>query len=203
MLENLLKLNIIGYSVPYFFWNIFLAVIPCYLAYKAKKIADGNKWGNLMTQKKTILIFIFLVWFFFFPNAPYLFTDIRHLVDYCANPGPLNTCPEKAYLVPLFFTYALVGIPTFYYGLHKMSEVLKTVFNPKIGKHFPIIMIPITAIGLMLGLVERFNSWEVISSPLSILKVAASYVHDPIMLLNLGSYTLMMYLIYYFIKKTR
>ncbi len=203
MLKNLLQLQIIGYSVPFFFWNIFLALIPCYLSYKGQKFVQKTPWKTLKKKTKLILVIGFLLWFFFFPNAPYLFTDIRHLVDYCPTPGPLNTCPEKAYLVPLFFTYALVGIPTFYYGLNKMSEILKTLFGQRIGKWFPILMIPTTAIGLMLGLIERFNSWEVVSDPFLILKTALSYVHQPIMLLNLASYTIMMYLIYYFIKKVQ
>ena len=200
MFESMLKMNIAGYSVPFFFWNIFLAIIPFLLAKKFIELTGNKKWKSHRWQNKLGLLALFFVWFFFFPNAPYLFSDIRHLVDYCQDPGYLNTCPQRAYLVPLFFTYAIIGIPTFYYGLEKMREGIEKNFNKKISHWMVKIMIPITGLGLILGLMGRFNSWQIISHPWIILKTAGEYLIQPIMLANIGSYTLMMYIIYYFIK---
>lgn len=199
-MESLLTLQINNYYVAIVFWNIFLALIPCFIVYRLSKGYYLKKWANISQISRLWFLLIFLVWFFFFPNTAYLFADIRHLADYCEFPGPFKACAYQAYIVPIFFTYTLVGVPTFYYALSKMSYILGKLFGQKLGKQFPIYMIPITAIGLMLGLVNRFNSWDIVLKPLSIIWAVGLQLRNPIMLLNIASYAIMMYIIYYFIK---
>ena len=196
-MESLLQYRVNDYYVAVFAWNIFLALIPCFIAYRLNKGYHLKKWGNISSFNKLAFLLVFLVWFFFFPNTAYLIADVRHLVAYCDNPGFYRACPENAWMVPLFFTYGLMGVPTFYYALRKMNQVIGRMFGGGAGLFFPIVMIPVTALGLLLGLVERFNSWEVLSEPLSIVKTAIEYLRDPEMLVNLAAYSLMLYFIYY------
>lgn len=198
-IEYLFNLKINNYQVLVFGYNILLSLIPCFLAYKMGQIYQLKKWPNLGLGGQVVFLVLFLLWFFTFPNTAYLITDIRHLVNYCDNPGLLRVCRNEAYLVPIFFTYALIGVPTFYYALSRMSKVLRRLFNKTVGKLFPLFMIPITVIGVMLGLVGRYNSWDIAWEPFKILHTTFKYLSDPIMLLNIGSYTVMLYLIYFFL----
>ncbi len=197
MIKTLLLLQINDYHVATFFWNIFLALISCFIAYRLSTTYYLKKWSNISKLNKVLFLLTFLIWFFFFPNTAYLFTDVRHLADYCDDLGRLRVCAEQAWVVPIFFTYGLVGVPTFYYALRKMTQVVRKLFGKWTGRLFPLLMIPVTALGLLLGLVARFNSWEVVSKPWSIVRTAFAYLQDKTMLLNLLSYTVMLYLIYY------
>ncbi len=197
MIETLLATKVNDYHVVTFFWNIFLALIPCVIAWRLSTAYYLKKWSNLGRLNHIFFLPIFLVWFFFFPNTAYLISDIRHLADYCDDLGYLRVCAGQAWVVPVFFTYALIGVPTFYYALKKMTNVIEKLFGKWARLAFPLVMIPVTALGLLLGLVARFNSWEVISQPWEIIKTAFGYLADKTMLQNLIAYTLMLYFIYY------
>src|SRR5687768_3136456 len=54
-------------------WNLFLAWLPLLLALRLEVSAQRygiNRWQFWMTA---------LAWILFFPNAPYIFTDLTHL----------------------------------------------------------------------------------------------------------------------------
>ena len=202
-MEQFLSLQINDYFVAVFFWNILLALIPCFIVFRMANGFHLKGWTNIGTIPKWSFVGLFLIWFFFFPNTAYLFSDIRHLANYCDQLDAMRICPNQAYLVPIFLSYAMVGIPTFYYGLSKMSYVLSKLFGAAVGRIFPVLMIPLTALGVMIGLVDRFNSWDIVFHPFSIVKIALAYFLGDVMSWNLLSYTLMLYGIYYFIKLTK
>jgi len=62
-------------SLDYAFlvWNIFLAWIPLGLAYTASVFAWKRRFLLLVAP------LVFLLWMLFFPNAPYILTDLQHL----------------------------------------------------------------------------------------------------------------------------
>ena len=196
-LQTFLMVKINNYYVAVIFWNIFLALLPCFIVWRLSRGYYLKKWGNISGMNRLLFGAVFLIWFFFFPNTAYLIADIRHLVDYCREPDYFRACVNEAWVVPLFFSYAATGVPTFYYSLRKMAMILEKLFGKAAGRLFPLLMIPVTALGLLLGLVGRFNSWEVLSKPLDIVGAALGYLIDDIMLINLIVYTLMLYLFYY------
>ena len=100
-------------------------------------------------------------------------------------------------MVIFFFTYALIGVPAFYYALKKMSQVFKQVLNDLSATLLPIIVIPLTSIAVMFGLFERYNSWEVLTKPLEIIKTGFGYFTDLNLFFNFLIFTLSLYLIYY------
>jgi len=197
MMEALLTWRVNDYYVAVFFWNIFLALLPCLIAWRLSTVYYLKKWTNISLLNKMLFVVTFLIWFFFFPNTAYLITDIRHLAGYCDHLDYYRACPAQAWVVPLFFAYALAGVPTFCYALKKMTLVLEKLFGKTVQRIFPVLMIPVTAMGLMLGLVARFNSWEVALKPWNILLAAYAYLTDETMLINIGAYTAMLFLVYY------
>jgi uncharacterized membrane protein len=100
-------------------------------------------------------------------------------------------------MVVLFFTYAVLGVPTFYYALNQTTGIFKKLFNPMSAKVLPIIVIPLTSIGVMYGLFERFNSWDILTDPFSLIIKGIGYFTDINLLFNFLIFTISLYLIYY------
>ena len=196
-MEFLFSLAINKYNILVIFWNIVLALVPCFVVYYLAKAVRRKKWKKFKTNQRLSFGLIFLFWLFMFPNSAYLFTMVRHLVNYCDDFDCFRVCVEEAWMVMFFFTYALIGVPTFYYALKKMNQVFKQVFNDLSAALLPIIVIPLTSIAVMFGLFERYNSWEVLTKPLEIIKTGFSYFTDLNLFFNFLTFTLSLYLIYY------
>ena len=193
----LFSLSIHSYKIFSVFWNLFLALIPCLVVYFAAIPIGRKKWGALKNIDRLSFIILFLFWLLFFPNTAYLFTLPRHLVNLCADYGRTRICFEEMWIVLFFFTYAAIGIPTFYYALNQMSRVLRVLFSKTIAIILPIVLIPLTALGVLLGLFERFNTWQILYQPWEILKAGTFYFTFPVLLINFLVFTIILYLIYY------
>ena len=200
MMHFLLATQVNQYSLFFIFWNVFLALIPCWIVYYWSFRYSGKKWKQLKLFTQFSFLIWFILWFFFLPNTAYLFTLVRHLLDHCSDYDLNRVCRKEAWMSIFFFGYALIGVPTFVYSLKKMSQLFRSFFG-KVSAHLlPIIMIPLTSIGVLFGLVERFNSWDILSDPLLIVRTGASYFSDPVMLVNFLVYTVILYLIYYYFR---
>ena len=207
-MEFLFSLSINKYKVLAIFWNIFLAMIPVVVVYFLSLSAKGKQWKNLKKLDRSIFVFVFLFWLFMFPNTAYLFTIVRHLVNYCHDFDKYRVCAEGTMWMPIFFyTYASIGIPTFYYSLKKMSQICGKLFTPLLSILLPIVVIPLTAIGVLFGLFERFNTWDLLTRPLLIVQAGFSYFMDVNLFFNFLVFTISFYLLYYgmdlFIQKLK
>lgn len=178
------------------FWNVFLAIIPVFVVYLLMQSGNLKKWHQMRVLDRLSFFVLFIFWLFFFPNTAYLFTLVRHLVNYCFEFNRHRVCEPEMWKVPFFFTYALIGLPTFYYALKKMTSVLIEVFG-RFLRFFPIVMIPATSIGVMLGLFERFNTWELLTDPLLIFRTGFGYLANGQGILNFTVFTVSLYVIYY------
>jgi len=187
-----------NYPIVLVLLNVFLALIPCWVIYYLGLRLGSKKWSNIDYKAKIAFVILFIVWFFFFPNTAYLFTMVRHLLDHCTDYHFINRiCYEESWMEFFFFAYALIGIPTFVYALKNMSAQLGTLFHPLLKRLFPIVMIPFTSIGVMLGLLERFNSWEIFYDFKNIFNHFLMYFQDLSMIWNLFFITFVLYFIYY------
>lgn len=182
-------MQINDYGLFFVFWNIFLALIPCGVVYfltHHKKLSSHflSFWP------------LFFIWFFFYPNTAYLFFMVRHLVDYCPDYDTFRVCSEGSWVVFFFFTYALTGLPTFYYALNQMTRLLSQKWGRGWGAIFPVIMIPLTSVGLLFGLYERFNSWDIIKRPQQIFQTIFDYIRTPFLREDFIVFTLLLCFIY-------
>ena len=64
-------------------WNLFLAWIPFILAYFAHALSRKRVWVYLAIP------FIAMLWLLFFPNAPYMLTDLQDLARGTGHEAPL------------------------------------------------------------------------------------------------------------------
>lgn len=190
---NLLFFSLADYPLFFVFWNLFLALIPFWISGYLYRFSSIG--AETFPRFQRIRFWsLFIVWFFFFPNTAYLFTEVRHLLDYCPS-NYYEVCWQGLWQIPFFFTYSVLGLPLFYLSLRRMSLLLSRFKKWLI--HFPVFMIPMTSIGLLFGTVDRFNSWEVITKPFSLIQTALGYFTDPEKFIGFFSFTVSLYVVYY------
>jgi uncharacterized membrane protein len=171
MLHNLLNLTINGYHLGDVFWNLTLIIFTYYLFFALLAIIKHSK----KTWRQILFWPVFLVWYFFLPNTLYLVTDIRHLLDYCPRNSYLDICLNGTWMIFFFFIYALIGWLTFYHLMEQMYQLLKTSYHKlaaTIFRHASLIIMPLA---VLLGLLNRLNSWQVFTAPKMVLGNIATY----------------------------
>lgn len=202
MIDFFISIAVNRYPLIMVPWNVILALIPCFLAWKMGGMFRG-KWSALNLTDRLGFVILFLFWLFFLPNTAYLMAMVRHLLDHCSDYNTLlRVCREESWMAGFFFLYALIGVPTFIYALKKMANLVGRLFNKTTAVLFPIIIIPVTAFGLMYGLLDRFNSWDIAIKPMVILRAGVAYFADFRLLWNFLFFTAVLYIIYYLVPKT-
>lgn len=151
-----------SYYYLFLVWNLFLAFIPfaisTYLSFQQK-------------INSVILIAISIVWLLFLPNAPYIITDLFHLQYSHPNSIWLDVLTISA--------FAVTGMYFFYQSLLTMETIFKKKFGKTTSTYMTPIFIVLVAFGVYLGRYLRFNSWEILSQPLSIFESITSIIFNP------------------------
>lgn len=132
-------------DVKWMSFNILLAIIPV-----------GLGWLLIKTPKIIAKIPLTFLWLIFLPNTIYLLTDIIHLLEDWIPPSSFFI---KFLLLCMYCLLITMGIFTFVLGLHPLEVIFK---NKKIATKYIIIVNFLIGIGIVLGRIERTNSWDVI-----------------------------------------
>jgi uncharacterized membrane protein len=128
------------------FWNLFLAVIPFGVS-------------TLLSRIKTPSIVFYslaLLWLLFFPNAPYVLTDLIHLRQ--------HTVPVW-YDLLLLLSFAWTSLMFGFVSLADMQRLIQQRFNATVGWLFAVAAVLLGSFGIYLGRFLRWNSWDVITEP--------------------------------------
>ena len=140
-------------------WNLFLAWIPFVLAY----LAYALSWRRALLY---LIVPIFaLLWLIFFPNAPYLITDIQHLGE---GFGEAPVWFDVILLIWFSWTGLLLGVVS----LYLMQEIVKETFGKFIGWVLVFSVSILSSIGVYLGRFLRWNSWDLWHNPIEIMRDA-------------------------------
>lgn len=144
-------------------WNAMLAIIPILAAYGVRLLLDKERprapqylLGGLLT----------LVWFVFLPNTCYLLTEWRHLLlvldagDLYLKASHDSVVFVKLVLGTLFyFLYALFGMMTFAMAIRPVERL--AIRRGIAIKFWAVPFFATVSLGVYLGLVQRFNSWDI------------------------------------------
>ncbi len=134
-------------------WNLFLAWIPFIISYFTYTMTLQRKWIYIV-----IPIAAFF-WLIFFPNAPYILTDLQHL----ANRGwqDLPVWYDVMMLIWFAFTGLLLGMVS----LFLMQEIIRREFGRWIGWAFVTLVTALSSVGVYMGRFLRWNSWNILVDP--------------------------------------
>jgi len=102
-------------------------------------------------------ICLLAMWLLFFPNAPYLVTDLFHFSE-------REGCPVWFDLI-LVSSASWNGIMIATISLLRVEEFLRKCFNHKKVLLLLLFFIVLCGYGVYLGRFPRFNSWDIITNP--------------------------------------
>ncbi|MFH1522250.1 MAG: DUF1361 domain-containing protein [Patescibacteria group bacterium] len=176
-------------------WNLLLLAIPFYLFMFLYKYWRVNKFKR--HSQKIVAVMLGFLWLLFIPNTAYLITDIRHLINYCPLEFSNAICPEGAWMIMLFFTYSSIGWVAFVILLNQMKEFIERIWGKKISNIFIWLLIPLISLGVLIGLVDRWNSWDFFLHPILIFKSLLMYVNNVIYFRNWVVFTIGLYILYH------
>ncbi|MDD4333463.1 MAG: DUF1361 domain-containing protein [Patescibacteria group bacterium] len=162
-----------NYPVLVIFWNIFLLFVPYSIV---KFLVYYWKLNNFIRWREKIAAgAFFILWLLFIPNSAYIITDMRHITGFCPGNDYLAICSENAWMIMFFFVYAIIGWVAFVCLMNQMKNLIKIIFNKFIAEIFIIAVMPVITLGLLLGLINRWNSWEMFAHPIKIINDSVLY----------------------------
>ncbi|CAM1345627.1 DUF1361 domain-containing protein [Tenacibaculum amylolyticum] len=158
-------------NYSFLLWNLFLALIPYVLSEWYKKTA---------LHKKNTVQFLFgvLVWLLFLPNAPYIITDFIHF-----KPNK----PMVWFDLFLLFSFAYTGLLLAIISSRDIYLLVKEKWSNTIAEYTIVFSFFLCGFGIYLGRFLRFNSWDIIASPIRLLKKSvASFLEIEAWYITLG-----------------
>jgi hypothetical protein len=129
-------------------WNLFLAWIPLLLSSFIRVFH---------IKSKISLVFIIIVWILFFPNSPYILTDLFHL-------RARNAVPIWYDLI-VILSYAWTGLICGFISLHDIEKRLSDFGKKNRMNAVIVLFLFISSFGVYLGRFLRWNSWDVLNNP--------------------------------------
>src|SRR5204862_669086 len=99
-------------------------------------------------------------WLLFFPNAPYIFTDLIHLTT-----GFYNHFWVDMVLILLC---ALIGLVLGFVSLYLMQSVVTRMVGRAASWLFIAAVAGLGSFGIYLGRFLRFNSWDIVFKPVDL-----------------------------------
>jgi uncharacterized membrane protein len=147
-------------------WNLFLAWIPFMLAY----------FAHLVSWRKTTLYLVIPViaflWLIFFPNAPYMLTDLQDLA-------------RRSFDAPLWYDVIIVvwaswtGMLLGVISLYLMQDIIIRTFGRVTGWIFVFVISALSSFGIYIGRFVRLNSWDILQNPTEVAQDILGLVIDP------------------------
>lgn len=148
-----------AHSPGYFglLWNLFLAWLPMLAS-----LAAYNFYQQRARAGWLIIPLCLLLWLLFFPNAPYILTDLIHL-------RPWENVPLWFDLI-LIVSFAWCGTFLGLVSLYLMQMLVHQVTrNRAVSWLFALVVLGLGGFGVYLGRFPRWNSWDVLLNPIRLL----------------------------------
>lgn len=126
-------------------WNVFLAFLPLPFA--------ALTWA----RQKAYALAAGVLWLLFFPNAPYVITDLVHVDDF-----PGTSLAANAFLISIAVVYSLlVGVAS----MMIVEARLAARFGSHLALRFSLAVIALSSLAIYIGRHLRWNSWDIFIRP--------------------------------------
>jgi uncharacterized membrane protein len=147
-------------------WNLFLAWVP----YGASLLAD---WLRVRRPERPWRVLIpAAVWLAFLPNAPYLVTELMHLTQ---RTDQWLYWYDVITIAALAWTGCVLGAVS----LGIMQGIVARYLGRAIGWLFVLGAAGLCGFGIYVGRFQRWNSWDLLVNPLSLLRDLATVFQHP------------------------
>jgi uncharacterized membrane protein len=153
-------------TFSFLLWNLVLAWIPYLSSLWAGRLHRRNP------RRWWVLVIPGALWLAFFPNAPYILTDLLHLRQRL--PIPLW------YDTGMLLAFALAGLFLGVFSLHAMQKLVRYHGGSFVSWLFVLVALGLGGLGVYLGRFLRWNSWDLLLNPRGVLGDVAIRVADPL-----------------------
>ena len=156
LIELMTKLiQVLQINIRWMTWNLFLAFIPLALSvWLFRRNKRSRSWVWWLG---------FAVFYAFLPNAPYLLTDVIHLID------DIRTIQSvwiiTLVLIPVYLVVILAGFEAYVISLINMGYYLHRIGKSQWILGMELITHALSAVGVYWGRFLRFNSWDFVTQP--------------------------------------
>lgn len=177
----------------YLLWNMVLAALPLLFA--------AGVYASLKRRCFLPAALCGVLWLFFFPNGPYMLTDLIHISTY-------NYSSETAAHTVAFGPWAgffqlccavVAGCVTSYLSLYLLHRLVAQRRGAPAGWLFTGAVAVLGGIALYIGRFMRFNTWDLATRPLYLLRevAGAATLHNAVLVGMLTALTLLTYAVFY------
>jgi uncharacterized membrane protein len=154
-------------TILWVMWNGMLATIPVGAGYALRSVLDRKP---LRVTGCALALALGLIWLIFLPNTCYLLTEWRHYLDMLDSQNLfLRAKGDNVLFIKLtlgtmfYFLYSLFGMAAFAMAIRPVE---RAALRRGIAVRFwALPFFAAVALGVYLGLVLRFNSWDAIGNP--------------------------------------
>lgn len=149
-------------SISFIFlpYNLFLAWLPVLFSLYMQR-----------STKHLTGFTLFALWLLFFPNAPYIITDLLHLKARSSFPHWYDTM--------LLYTFAFTGLLAGMLSSLIVYDKLKQHFSRLAARVIIMFSMLASGYGIFLGRFLRWNSWDAFFNPLHILGDTIHRIANP------------------------
>ncbi len=145
-------------DLDYLLWNMALAWVP----FVAALALDDVRSTPLSLQLPLLAL-----WLAFFPNAPYLVTDLIHI-------DPADRTFTSVLGDVALVSVAPVGLALGFSSLMLVERVVRGRFGGRTALAVAVLSLAAASLGIYLGRVVRLNSWDLLTRP----RVVGSVLHQ-------------------------
>jgi uncharacterized membrane protein len=164
-------------------WNLFLAWVPLLFI----------KWVWEKEIRKPLPFWLLTMyvttWLLFFPNAPYIITDLVHLRSVSDNMVWYDTL--------MIFTFALAGFLTGLYSIRIVHRIFTRRWNAQKAWLIVAISMVLSGFGIFLGRYGRWNSWDIVMQPGALARGVFHSMQDPFAIKHTLSFSFVLMLMYF------
>jgi uncharacterized membrane protein len=147
-------------SFLFLLWNLFLAWVPYWIALVFDLLDRRLRALGVAKISKAGVFFLLFFWLLFFPNSPYIVTDLLHLHAREAVPHWFD--------VMIFITFAWAGLMLGFASLFEVQRYLEHRFSSFAAWICCVSAIFLGGFGVFMGRFQRWNSWDIFHDPFKI-----------------------------------
>jgi uncharacterized membrane protein len=151
-------------DLDYLYWNLALAWVP---------LVAALALDDVRSTPLSLQLPLLAIWLAFFPNAPYLVTDLIHIdpqdhtaIGILGDAGLVSVAP--------------VGLALGFSSLMLVERSVRDRFGGRLALSVAVLSLVVASLGIYLGRVIRLNSWDLLTRPRLVGSVLHHLVLDPL-----------------------
>lgn len=177
----LLRVKItLSFYMLFLIWNLFLALLPYAISAFIKK--------KKMPLRSYRSFAVYALWLLFLPNSFYLLTDFIHLHH--------QNWLQFLFDFIMLLSFTMAGFYSGILSVYAIHGIIRKQFSVRTTALLIGAICILSAFGIYLGRMQRFNSWDILSDPAGLFTSILENFHKPSAVCITAALSVVIYLSY-------